>query len=74
MQVLKSRDYIVVYEKETSVVGMSPDESALHATRVSGGLGGVVVTAPVSSRPGVDFVSRSVEVKCEASDGPWDQN
>ncbi|WP_242917705.1 PhzF family phenazine biosynthesis protein [Pontibacter liquoris] len=52
-EVLKARDYVLVYETEEDVVNLAPDTSLLHTINLDPG--GIVVTAPGRE---VDFVSR----------------
>lgn len=52
-EVLKSRDYVLVYETEEIIRGMKPDQSMLDQINLDPG--GIVVTAPGNE---VDFVSR----------------
>lgn len=53
VEVLKSRDYVLVYETEEIIRNMKPDQSVLNQINLDPG--GVVVTAPGRE---VDFVSR----------------
>jgi len=53
MQVLKARDYILVYPNEETVVNMTPDVALLNTINIDPG--GVIITAPGKT---VDFVSR----------------
>jgi predicted PhzF superfamily epimerase YddE/YHI9 len=53
LSVLKSRDYVLVYEREADIVKMKPDQSILNKINLDPG--GIVVTAPGNK---VDFVSR----------------
>ena len=50
-EILRSRDYFLVYESEDDIINMQPDHSALAKIDTLG----VIVTAPGK---GVDFVSR----------------
>jgi PhzF family phenazine biosynthesis protein len=52
-EVLKSRDYLLVYDDEEIIRSMHPDQSILN--QIDLGTGGVIVTAPGRE---VDFVSR----------------
>jgi PhzF family phenazine biosynthesis protein len=52
-EVLKSRDYVLVFETEEIIRGMKPDQSMLDQINLDPG--GIVVTAPGNE---VDFVSR----------------
>lgn len=53
LQVLKARDYILVYADEDTVVNMKPDAALLNTINIDPG--GVIITAPGKT---VDFVSR----------------
>ncbi|WP_347160067.1 PhzF family phenazine biosynthesis protein [Pontibacter chitinilyticus] len=52
-QVLKARDYVLVYETEEDILQLSPDVNLLNTINLDPG--GIVVTAPGKE---VDFVSR----------------
>ena len=52
-EVLKSRDYMLVYEAEEVIHKIKPDQGMLH--QINLGTGGVIITAPGDE---VDFVSR----------------
>jgi len=53
VQVLKSRDYILVYPNEDAIVSMKPDTALLNTINLDPG--GIIITAPGNT---VDFVSR----------------
>jgi PhzF family phenazine biosynthesis protein len=53
VEVLKSRDYVLVYETEESIRRLKPDQTLLNQINLDPG--GIVVTAPGNE---VDFVSR----------------
>ena len=53
VEVLKARDYVLVYESEEIIRNMEPDQSLLNTINL--GPGGIIVTAKGSD---VDFVSR----------------
>lgn len=53
LQVLKARDYILVYEDEESICNLDPDQELLRGINLD--TGGISVTAPGTSS---DFVSR----------------
>lgn len=52
-QVLKSRDYILVYESQSDIAQLNPDRAVLDSINLDPG--GIVITAPGDD---VDFVSR----------------
>ena len=54
-EVLKSRDYVLVYESEEDILNVDPDVSLLNQINMDPG--GIIVTAE-GSNPKVDFVSR----------------
>ena len=54
-EVLKSRDYVLVYEKEEDILNIQPNVSLLNEINLDPG--GIIVTAE-GSDPDVDFVSR----------------
>ncbi|HXD08998.1 MAG TPA: PhzF family phenazine biosynthesis protein [Anaerolineales bacterium] len=53
LEVLKSRDFVLVYENEEMIRGMKPQQSVMDQINIDPG--GVIVTAPGNE---VDFVSR----------------
>ena len=53
VEVLKSRDYLLVYEDEETIRSLKPNQSVLDQINLDPG--GVIVTAPGKE---VDFVSR----------------
>jgi len=53
VQVLKARDYILVYPNEETVINMTPDIALLNTINIDPG--GIIITAPGKT---VDFVSR----------------
>lgn len=53
VEILKSRDYVLVFENEEAIRMMKPDQSILNQINIDPG--GIIVTAPGDE---VDFVSR----------------
>ena len=54
-EILKSRDYVLVYENEEDILNIEPDVSLLNQINLDPG--GIIVTA-LGNNPNIDFVSR----------------
>ncbi len=67
-EILKNRDYVLVYESEADVAKLKPDETTLNEINLDPG--GIICTAKATSNSQFDFVSRFFTPQCTVFEDP----